>query len=607
MADGPDLGAATTRWDEAYARLDHWLATSAAGISRLGSEAARLYPARKARDGWRVPISFGSRKLRFDILVVNGFPFQPPRLFLVDRPPHLTWPHIESDGYLCLLPNAAAVSARDPVALLKHLLAEAVQLVEVSEAEGNLGDFRAEFLSYWSADKDAPLVRSLLEPRGPSRAIVVHRTKPLYLVGEDRATLATWLDHASGRTPAKAREFDPALLLWLDQPMLPSEYPASSADIVERVRQVGLGAELDRLGADQLQRIVVMIGAPSPHGPAFAAVILKPKMPARSGFSPRPNGGIERGFRPGHAPPPVLAQRFLGSTCLAKATVERVDAGWIHGRDNDPELPRLRAAKVVFIGCGSLGGPIALGLAQAGVGSLDLIDPDVLKAANVGRHPLGTTEIGLSKAKALASRIQADYPHIGSCRATFAGWEDVAVSEPARLLEADLIVSTIGDWAPEATLNAWRQDCASCPDLLFGWTEPHAVAGHAVGLVRGEGCLACGLSDWGDPFLNVAAWPNGAGQRGEPACGVLYQPYGPVEMSHVAALVTGAAVDALLRRVAAPFHRVWVGREATLRRAGGAWSDTWVAASDGAPRGGYMEERPWQPRAGCVICAAGAG
>lgn len=64
MADGLDLGAPTARWDEAFAKVDRWLTASAGGVERLGAKAARLYPSRSMRDGWRVPIAFtsGDRK-----------------------------------------------------------------------------------------------------------------------------------------------------------------------------------------------------------------------------------------------------------------------------------------------------------------------------------------------------------------------------------------------------------------------------------------------------------------------------------------------------------------------------------------------------------------
>ena len=603
MANGLDLGAPGARWDGAFALVDRWLAASAGGVERLSDRAASLYPTRHVRDGWRVPIAFGGGERRFDILGGENFPFDPPRFVLVDRPPHLVWPHIESDGALCLLPSAAAVSATDPVAVVRLMLSKAVSLVEASEVGANEDDFRAEFLSYWPSEADAPLFRSLLVPHGPSRPVVVHRLKGIYVVAEDGEGLASWLDHAVPMKGTKAREVETALLVWLDRPMLPTEYPESSGDVVARVRLAGLGPQMDRLAAEQLQRIAVIFGAPSVNGPAFAAVVLKPKASDRC---QRARIGIERGFRPGHAPANVVASRFLASTRPAKAGVERVDAAWVHGRDNDPDLPRLQTAKVVVVGCGSLGGPLALGLAQAGVGSLDLVDPEPLKAANVGRHPLGASELGLSKAKALAARIRADYPHVRRSEGTQASWEWVASHDPGRLLAADLVVSTIGEWGPEAALNAWPRDRRPRPDALFGWTEPHAVAGHVVGLVEGEGCFACGLSEWGEPLLPVASWPNGTGQRGEPACGVLYQPYGPVEIMHVVALIMEAAIDVLLGRAPKPFHRIWVAREVILDRAGGEWSEEWMASYGADPKGACIKERAWKPRPDCSICGGSA-
>jgi len=600
MPDGPDLSAETTRWDEAFATVDRWLVATVADVSRLGAEAHRLYPSRTATNGWRVPVTLESGVRRLDILVGESFPFDPPRLALVDPPPHLTWPHLESDGCICLLSSGTPVLTDDPVAMITRLLMEAVQWIEQSEGGTNLDDFRVEFLSYWAADAGVPPVRSLLEPHGPSRVIAVHRMQGYYVVAEDAATLNGWLNHAVPTKLVRPREFDPALLIWLDLPMLPAEYPTSAADIVRRVQQAGLGSDIERLGANQLQRIVVVFGAESGNGPAFAAVVLRPGAEDRRG-----RRGLERGFRPGRTPAAVLANRFLGSSQSRKAEVERIDAGWIHGRDADPHLPTLRAAKVVVIGCGSLGGPVALSLAQAGVGALDLVDPETLKAANVGRHSLGASEIGVSKAIGLAARIQAEYPHIHRVEGHCEGWKATAVRQPERLTRADLLISTIGDWPPEAALNAWRRDRAATPDLLFGWTEPHAVAGHAVGLVRGHGCLACGLSAWGEPLLPVGAWPNGTGQRGEPACGVVYQPYGPVDAAHVAALITEAAIDMLLGRVEHPFHRLWVARESVLSGAGGVWSEAWVESCGGRPLGGVSVDRRWPSRPGCPICGGG--
>lgn len=59
---------------------------------------------------------------------------------------------------------------------------------------------------------------------------------------------------------------------------------------------------------------------------------------------------------------------------------------------------KLRAAKVLIVGAGGLGSPVAFYLAAAGVGTIGLIDDDVIDASNLQRQILHTTDrIGLAK------------------------------------------------------------------------------------------------------------------------------------------------------------------------------------------------------------------
>lgn len=53
---------------------------------------------------------------------------------------------------------------------------------------------------------------------------------------------------------------------------------------------------------------------------------------------------------------------------------------------------RLKAAKVLIVGIGGLGSPIALYLAGAGVGTIGLIDDDVVSMSNLQRQVLYTEE-----------------------------------------------------------------------------------------------------------------------------------------------------------------------------------------------------------------------
>lgn len=69
---------------------------------------------------------------------------------------------------------------------------------------------------------------------------------------------------------------------------------------------------------------------------------------------------------------------------------------------------RLKQAKVLIVGVGGLGSPIALYLTGAGVGTIGLIDNDTVDVNNLQRQILySESEVGLSKALQAQKRLQA--------------------------------------------------------------------------------------------------------------------------------------------------------------------------------------------------------
>src|SRR5262247_2391996 len=74
---------------------------------------------------------------------------------------------------------------------------------------------------------------------------------------------------------------------------------------------------------------------------------------------------------------------------------------------------RLKAGKVLCIGAGGLGSPAAMYLAAAGVGTIGLVDYDVVDFSNLQRQIIhGTPDVGRSKLASAKDRLHAINPHV---------------------------------------------------------------------------------------------------------------------------------------------------------------------------------------------------
>ena len=74
---------------------------------------------------------------------------------------------------------------------------------------------------------------------------------------------------------------------------------------------------------------------------------------------------------------------------------------------------RLKGARVLCVGAGGLGSPAALYLAAAGIGTIGLIDFDVVDFSNLQRQIIhGTADVGRSKLASAQTRIEALNPEV---------------------------------------------------------------------------------------------------------------------------------------------------------------------------------------------------
>ncbi len=163
---------------------------------------------------------------------------------------------------------------------------------------------------------------------------------------------------------------------------------------------------------------------------------------------------------------------------------------------------KLKDARVALVGMGGIGAPAALYLAAAGVGTLGLIDDDVVSLSNLQRQVLyGTGDVERGKAEMAAARLADINPHTqchvhavrlddNNAAGILRGYDlviDGCDNFPTRLLvnrvchdlRIPLVSAAIGRWSGQLAVFD-GQPCYQClvPDI-----PPDAETCERVGVV----------------------------------------------------------------------------------------------------------------------------
>jgi molybdopterin/thiamine biosynthesis adenylyltransferase len=142
----------------------------------------------------------------------------------------------------------------------------------------------------------------------------------------------------------------------------------------------------------------------------------------------------------------------------------------------------LKAARVLVVGAGGLGAPVILYLAAAGIGTLGIVDDDVVSLSNLQRQVVhATAGIGQSKVESARETVARLNPHVAvealavrltpeKCRETLAAFDMVVdgsdnfetrylVAETAEALRIPLVTGAVGRFDGSLTvLMPWTQD-----------------------------------------------------------------------------------------------------------------------------------------------------
>ncbi len=155
-----------------------------------------------------------------------------------------------------------------------------------------------------------------------------------------------------------------------------------------------------------------------------------------------------------------------------------------------PLVGALASRRVIVAGAGSVGSRVAEDLVRSGVGTLTVIDPDRVDAANLARSVYSAADIGMPKPEALGRRLESIDPSVVVDRQPSPlGTLDLAVV----LADVSLVVAATDDLAEQALL-AHHAYAAGIP-LVACALYRRAAAGEVVLSVpaAGTACWTCAV------------------------------------------------------------------------------------------------------------------
>lgn len=462
----------------------------------------------------------GRQRVRLSLL--NDFPASPPQVHF-DKKLCLIWPHVEETGRFCHGVEPGPRDYADPTQVIQSVLKRVQAFWENTESSRWVSaEFQRESLSYWmrycrvfqhstgrrsvqNARVYYPGVDGVVEGKSASyfdgRGKNMRCRLLLASVGEqDPNVVAQQHGWSSGSLVRGHTLFVP---LPDTTPWTPSEWPQTLAALGELVdgvtgNQNTLGAWLnEKVRQQQLSLLVVVVQRNVCYGFQIVAPLVQRLTPPQ----------------------------------VTPIALERIDPDWALARDQQlPVLRERRQRRLLVLGCGSLGAPIAELLARAGIGELHLLDMENFEAPNCARHVLGAHEIGEGKADALSKRLRLSTPglQVKGLSATAASY----IASKCKPGDYDLVVDCTGESSVRTVLAHYRDaSLGDCP-VIHAWMEPFCSAAHAVFVARG--------SKWPiqDPSekINVGQWPKDTRVQ-LPACGTGFHPYGAADAWQAAGFV----------------------------------------------------------------------
>lgn len=168
------------------ADLSRWVLAQFPNARDLTRDELSRYEAKHPIHGWVVPFQYQADRFDLQVVLLQDFPWEKPRVYCTEKFQFMQFPHVEKDGAFCLYPPGTEHNPFNPKGLIWDAIKEATRLIVASYDDAFISDFADEFDSYWSKTDGGKNIVSLLSPGGPSRRVSLWCSTGDYYLADER-------------------------------------------------------------------------------------------------------------------------------------------------------------------------------------------------------------------------------------------------------------------------------------------------------------------------------------------------------------------------------------------------------------------------------------
>lgn len=519
--------------------------------------------------------------ITFLIGIPKNFPLDKPIFFIEPYDSLGFIPHVEPDGFVCFIQDEnLLLDYKNPEGVLVECFKRTINALEKGAKRENEEDFLNEFDIYWSRNSnETKKYYSFLTAGNVLKKITIGINAGVRIIANDETELYSIRNKFKNRfkikKPGRVIQgiYIPIKAGLVVRPPKYNEF--WSLDYIrELVGKSVVFAELENLlsrykNSDEY----IIFGIPDSVGKIqIAGIRLR-----------RSIKGLKH---------PLI--EIEAAYSLSPFTIERLDSEAIVPRGGGESS--LLTKKVLLVGCGSLGGCIALNLAKSGLGELTVCDPQDFKRENIYRHILGLPHLGKAKVEGLKEYIEDQIPSIRVIP------QIISIENVNLLLfeNFDLVIIATG----EATINLYLNDQIRRKKLnvkvIYSWVEPYGVGGHTLYSDSSKrGCYSC-LYD--ENLHNLASFCSQeqpkAFTKSISGCAGLYVPFSFLDSSRTAEIATRLAINCIVTEKIDSQIISWKGDSSTFLSEGFNLSDRYLEFTDSE----LYENRTQFISESCLVC-----